>query len=128
MTAHDVRPRVLHVVTSYPPDFSGHGRQLMSLIPYLARLGIESSVLTSRVAASGIEETLDGTLVSRLPRTPLELIEQVDMLRTLEHGYPVRLVFTETRLLGVDVPGDIAKGEALLAADAVTPRYLAVPR
>ena len=64
----------------------------------------------------------------RLPRTPLELIEQVDMLRTLEHGYPVQLVFTETRLLGVDVPGDIAKGEALLAADPVTPRYLDVPK
>lgn len=59
-----------------------------------------------------------------LERTPLELAEQVDMLRTLEHGYPIRLVFTPTRLLGVDVPGDIAKGEAMLKADPVTPRYL----
>lgn len=59
-----------------------------------------------------------------LERTPLELAEQVDMLRTLEHGYPIRLVFTETRLLGVDVPADIDKGEALLKADPVTPRYL----
>lgn len=61
-----------------------------------------------------------------LERTPLELAEQVDMLRTLEHGYAIRLVFTPTRLLGVDVPGDIAKGEALLLADSVTCRYLAI--
>jgi 3-deoxy-manno-octulosonate cytidylyltransferase (CMP-KDO synthetase) len=60
----------------------------------------------------------------RLARTPLEQIEQIDMLRTLEHGYPIQLVFTPNRLQGVDVPGDIAKGERLLAADPVTPRYL----
>jgi CMP-2-keto-3-deoxyoctulosonic acid synthetase len=59
-----------------------------------------------------------------LERTPLELAEQVDMLRTLEHGYPIRLVFTQAKLLGVDIPDDIGKGEALLKADPVTARYL----
>ena len=61
-----------------------------------------------------------------LARTPLELAEQVDMLRTPEHGYPIRMVFTQRKLLGVDVPGDIGRGEALLRGDPVTARYLAV--
>lgn len=62
-----------------------------------------------------------------LERTPLELAEQVDMLRTLEHGYPIRLVFTDTKLLGVDVPDDIGRGEAMLRADPVTRLYLELP-
>ncbi len=70
MSATQERLRVLHVVTSYPPEFSGHGRQVRSLVPYLARLGVDSAVLTSRAAAGGLEERVEGTPVTRLPRTP----------------------------------------------------------
>lgn len=70
MTSTGARPRVLHVITSYPPEFSGHGRQLRSLIPYLASLGIQNSILTSRVAPGTAVETIDGAEVCRLPRTP----------------------------------------------------------
>lgn len=63
----------------------------------------------------------------RLERTPLEKAEQVDMLRTLEHGYPIQLVMTQSRLLGVDVPGDIGRGEALLRMDPTTRAYMELP-
>lgn len=60
----------------------------------------------------------------RLERTPLEMAEQVDMLRTLEHGYPIRIVPTDTETIGVDTPADLARGERMLAADPTTARYL----
>lgn len=63
-----------------------------------------------------------------LSRTPLELDEQIDMLRTLEHGYPIRIVRTDTTTIGVDTPSDRERGEEMLAADPVTARYLDRPQ
>lgn len=60
----------------------------------------------------------------RLPRTPLEMAEGIDMLRTLEHGHPVRMTFTERETIGVDTPADRDRAEAALRADPVTLRYL----
>ncbi|HEY3448857.1 MAG TPA: 3-deoxy-manno-octulosonate cytidylyltransferase [Myxococcales bacterium] len=51
-----------------------------------------------------------------LPTTPLEKAEGLEQLRVLEHGIPIRVVPTSYRSLGVDVPEDLAKAEAALAA------------
>lgn len=59
-----------------------------------------------------------------LERTPLEMIEQIDMLRTLEHGYPIQVVTVEMETIGVDTPADLRRGEEMLRADPVTRRYL----
>jgi len=59
-----------------------------------------------------------------LAQTPLECIESVDMMRAIEHGYQVRGVLTDHRLLGVDLPGDVPRVEALLADDDITGTYL----
>ncbi len=59
-----------------------------------------------------------------LERTPLEKIEHIDMLRTLEHGYEVRLVTVQHETLGVDTPADRDRAERELAADPTTARYL----
>ncbi|HTH15888.1 MAG TPA: 3-deoxy-manno-octulosonate cytidylyltransferase [Magnetospirillum sp.] len=59
-----------------------------------------------------------------LERTPLEIAEGIDMLRTLEHGYPIRIVRSETPTIGVDTPADLKRGEDMLRADPVTARYL----
>jgi 3-deoxy-manno-octulosonate cytidylyltransferase (CMP-KDO synthetase) len=59
-----------------------------------------------------------------LPRTPLEMAEQIDMLRTLEHGYEIRLVTVATETIGVDTPADRDRAEEALRADPVTARYL----
>jgi 3-deoxy-manno-octulosonate cytidylyltransferase (CMP-KDO synthetase) len=60
----------------------------------------------------------------RLDRTPLEIAEQIDMMRTLEHGYEVQMVFTDHATFGVDTPADLARAEAVLAADGFTQDYL----
>jgi 3-deoxy-manno-octulosonate cytidylyltransferase (CMP-KDO synthetase) len=61
---------------------------------------------------------------SDLPQTPLEKIESVDMLRVLEHGFPLKFVFTDIETIGVDTPADLARAEEILRSDAFTSRYL----
>lgn len=63
----------------------------------------------------------------RLERTPLEMIEQIDMLRTLESGYPIHIVSVDVETIGVDTPADLARGEGMLRLDPVTRRYLDLP-
>lgn len=63
----------------------------------------------------------------RLERTPLEMIEQIDMLRTLEHGYPVQIVTVDVETVGVDTPADLKRGEDMLRADPTTRQYLDFP-
>jgi 3-deoxy-manno-octulosonate cytidylyltransferase (CMP-KDO synthetase) len=53
----------------------------------------------------------------KLPRTPLEETEALEQLRALEHGHPIRVAAIEGwESLPVDVPADVAKVEAALAA------------
>jgi 3-deoxy-manno-octulosonate cytidylyltransferase (CMP-KDO synthetase) len=63
-----------------------------------------------------------------LPQTPLELIEKIDMLRTLEHGYPVRIVKADRETIGVDTPADLVRAEEMLRDDPVTREYMSLPR
>ena len=60
---------------------------------------------------------------NELSATPLEIIESVDMLRLLEHGYKVRMVPTRFEIYGVDIPADLAKVEALMANDRLFQKY-----
>lgn len=55
---------------------------------------------------------------SRLPETPLECAESIDMLRVLEHGFQIRGVVVDYSTQGVDRPSDITLVEAILARDA----------
>ena len=59
-----------------------------------------------------------------LEPTPLEIVESVDMMRAVEHGYKVRLVETKGVLIGVDVPGDVARVERVLENDPLVKEYL----
>ena len=65
---------------------------------------------------------------STLPQTPLEIVESVDMLRVLEHGFPLKLVFTDVETIGVDTPRDLARAEEVLRGDTWTPAYLELPK
>ncbi|MCP5520214.1 MAG: 3-deoxy-manno-octulosonate cytidylyltransferase [Verrucomicrobiales bacterium] len=51
-----------------------------------------------------------------LPQSPLEQAERLEQLRALEHGVRIAVVRVEHESVGVDVPGDVARVEALLAA------------
>jgi 3-deoxy-manno-octulosonate cytidylyltransferase (CMP-KDO synthetase) len=47
--------------------------------------------------------------LARLPQTPLELAEQLEQLRVLEHGYRIRTVETTADTIGVDTPEDLER-------------------
>jgi 3-deoxy-manno-octulosonate cytidylyltransferase (CMP-KDO synthetase) len=46
-----------------------------------------------------------------LPATPLQLEEDLEQLKVLEHGYRIKVAITSTLSIGVDVPEDIQKLE-----------------
>src|ERR1700694_4329622 len=60
---------------------------------------------------------------TRLSPTPLEMAESIDMLRALEHGFPVRLVECYAETHSVDTAGDLARVEALMREDSLLPSY-----
>jgi 3-deoxy-manno-octulosonate cytidylyltransferase (CMP-KDO synthetase) len=51
-----------------------------------------------------------------LPPGELEKLEQLEQLRFLENGYKIRVAETTFDSVSVDVPGDVARVEALLRA------------
>ncbi len=53
---------------------------------------------------------------ARLTPTPLEETEQLEQLRALEYGYPIRVVETEYDSFGVDTPEDLARIEQIMNA------------
>ncbi|HEX8118099.1 MAG TPA: 3-deoxy-manno-octulosonate cytidylyltransferase [Pyrinomonadaceae bacterium] len=60
---------------------------------------------------------------ARLPQTPLERAESIDMLRAVEHGRPVRLVEIEEETHAVDTPEDLRLVEAMLKDDPLVRLY-----
>ena len=61
---------------------------------------------------------------SMLEPTPLELIESVDMMRAVEHGYRVRMVETTGRMIAVDLPEHIKRVEEVLVSDPLVREYM----
>ena len=59
----------------------------------------------------------------RLPPTPCEVAESVDMMRVLEHGDVVQMVPSSHIVMGVDAPSDIPKVEAVLRDDPIYREY-----
>jgi 3-deoxy-manno-octulosonate cytidylyltransferase (CMP-KDO synthetase) len=64
-------------------------------------------------------------LFNQTPETSLERIESVDMNRVLETGGRIRMVLTDTEMLGVDTPEELKQAEVMMAADPILRRYLA---
>jgi len=60
---------------------------------------------------------------TRLPPTPLEIIESVDMLRVLEHGYKIRMVLTDCETCSVDTRGDLEHVEQVMKNDPLVRAY-----
>lgn len=60
---------------------------------------------------------------TRLPQTPLERAESIDMLRVVEHGLRVRLVETEVNTHAVDTSDDLCLVEAMMKDDPLVLRY-----
>lgn len=60
---------------------------------------------------------------ARLPPTPLEQLESVDMLRLLEHGYRVKMVKTEFNTQAVDTQADLDRVASLMKDDPLLASY-----
>lgn len=60
---------------------------------------------------------------NRLPPTPLEKIESVDLLRCVEHGDRVRMIAVEDPGLSVDTPADLASVVKAMKGDKLMSRY-----
>ncbi|MBI4707951.1 MAG: 3-deoxy-manno-octulosonate cytidylyltransferase [Candidatus Omnitrophica bacterium] len=61
---------------------------------------------------------------NELKSTPLEQVESVDMLRLLEHGYKVKMVFSGLNTYSVDTSDDLKKVEKLIENDELLKAYL----
>ena len=55
--------------------------------------------------------------------TPLEIIESVDMMRVLEHGYKVKMVISKFNTYGVDTPQDLERVNRLIKDDPLLLKY-----
>lgn len=62
-------------------------------------------------------------LFSSLEPTPLEIAESIDMMRFLEHGYPVRMIETELDTQAVDTLEDLNRVEDLMRNDNLLTQY-----
>ncbi|MFH1618106.1 MAG: 3-deoxy-manno-octulosonate cytidylyltransferase [Candidatus Margulisiibacteriota bacterium] len=91
---------------------------------YLTRQQIPASVFDIKKRAVYYKQTcvmaFRGDFLQKiagLERTPLELIEGIDMLRLIEHDLPIHSGVTECTTQPVDTPEDISKVKDLLKAD-----------
>ena len=58
-----------------------------------------------------------------LEPTPLEIAESIDMLRAIEHGYPIRIVQSPYTTHSVDTMEDLSRVDALMQSDPLLARY-----
>ena len=65
---------------------------------------------------------------NELAPTPLEIIESVDMMRVIEHGYKVRMVLADIQTASVDTTEDLAKVKKLMANDTLINQYCSKKR
>jgi len=65
---------------------------------------------------------------ARLPPTPLEVAESIDMLRLLEHGKTVRLAETQVATHAVDTPADLQLVATLMNDDPLIQQYKSLRR
>ena len=64
------------------------------------------------------------TTFNNLSPTPLEIIESVDMMRLLEHGYKVKMVPTQSDSYSVDTPKDLSRVERMMTGDPLMGQYV----
>lgn len=60
---------------------------------------------------------------ARSPRSSLEIIESIDMLRVLQAGRMVHMIKADTSSIGVDTPADLEKVRALMTTDRLFGSY-----
>jgi 3-deoxy-manno-octulosonate cytidylyltransferase (CMP-KDO synthetase) len=99
-------------------DLAGNALYMgRSRIPTTLHLGWDGIAAYKQVAIFGFTRERLFEFAALEP-TPLEKAESVDMMRYIEHGRPIRIVFNDEKTHAVDVPEDIPLVERMLAAQA----------
>ncbi|MEN9362412.1 MAG: 3-deoxy-manno-octulosonate cytidylyltransferase [Verrucomicrobiota bacterium] len=102
-------PNIVKVVT----DASGRALYFSrSPIPYLRNKPAGVKGLTHWGIYAYRRQLLDDFV--KWPQGRLEAIESLEQLRALENGVGIRVLISDKRSIGVDVPDDVAKVEAQL--------------
>lgn len=100
--------------------FDNRGRALYfsrSIIPYVRGVNKESWCRTADFHTHvGMYAYRTSTLkeVASLPRSPLEIAENLEQLRWLQNGYTIRVALTETSNIGIDTPEDLMRASLML--------------
>jgi 3-deoxy-manno-octulosonate cytidylyltransferase (CMP-KDO synthetase) len=115
--ADHVDPNVVKVVSS--PD---QRALYFSRSPIPSTYREKEAPIYQQTGVIGFERAFLDTF-SQLPQTPLEKIESIDMLRVLEHGLPLRVVFTPVETVAVDVPADLVRASLRLSEDSLLAEY-----
>jgi 3-deoxy-manno-octulosonate cytidylyltransferase (CMP-KDO synthetase) len=85
-------------------------------IPSLWKLPQEAVMLKQVCIIPFRRDFID--IFNALPETPIERLESVDMMRVLEHGMNVKMIFTEQTIYSVDTPEDATRVENYLKDNA----------
>ncbi len=102
-------PNVVKVVT----DVAGFALYFSrSPIPYIRKKG----VAYRHIGVYGFSREVLLRFVG-LPQSTLEIVEQLEQLRALENGIPIRVLETDYEAVGVDVPEDVERVEKLLRGE-----------
>lgn len=60
---------------------------------------------------------------NKLSQVPLEIVESIDMLRVLGHGYKVKMVISRFNTYSVDTPQDLKRVKKLIKNDPLVSQY-----
>lgn len=91
-------------------------------IPTLAKAGFTATIAYKQVCIIPFRRDMLFQYTNLAP-TVLEQLESVDMLRLLEHGLQVKMVYTEFNTQAVDTEADLARVEKLMQNDPLLSRY-----
>jgi 3-deoxy-manno-octulosonate cytidylyltransferase (CMP-KDO synthetase) len=91
-------------------------------IPTLAKSGFAQTAAYKQVCIIPFRRAMLHTY-TRLPATPLEQLESVDMLRLIEHGYRVKMIHTTFDTQAVDTEADLLRVAKLMETDPLLAAY-----
>lgn len=114
---------VVKVVTNQQGDALYYSRHP---IPFTRKAPASPPYGQKQFGVIAFKKSFLSTFTALTP-TPLEIMESVDMLRAVEHGYPVRMVSTGFQVVGVDTREDMTHAEALMRQDPLFPTYSGHP-
>ena len=91
-------------------------------IPTLAKSGFVQTAAYKQVCIIPFRRAMLQKYM-RLPATPLEQLESVDMLRLIEHGYRVKMIHTTFDTQAVDTEADLLRVSKLMETDSLLATY-----